>query len=276
MKQLRGWAQAAHPFPIVAVLSLTALVGLASTHDGLDEGRFALMLAAMLLSQLAIGWLNDYRDREHDRVYQPGKPIPAGRLDPRPLPFASALAAAGALASGVPLGPLPLLFLVIGTGAGLAYDFGLKDTRWSPLPFVAAMAVLPAFVWTSLDIFRVEFLWLYLIASPLALAAQVANALPDIETDAAAGRRSIAVVLGIRKANSLVALCLAATQLLTVLSLLWLDYGGWAVPLVIVPVPGLIRASASRNRFSRGDLVWNFRLVAVTSVIFAAGWLAAV
>ncbi len=275
--RLIGWLQAAHPFPLAAVLGLTALVGVASAGGDLDSARFALLLTAMLLSQLTIGWTNDYRDREHDRLYQPWKPVPSGRVAAPLLAWASLLAALASLGVGASLGMLPLLFLILGTGAGLAYDFGVKDTRLSWLPFVVALAVLPAFVWVSLDAFRDDFLWLYPIAAPLTVGAHVANLLPDIDGDATAGRSSIAVRLGRDGALRLLAVCLAVPLLLLALSLPWLDY---EAPLLLVVLAGYgvlaAAGSLAYRRPGREAAVWAFRLVILAAVLFAAGWLAAV
>src|SRR5688572_25858333 len=54
-----AWLQAAHPYPIAMVLSLTALVGLASADGEPPDDRLMLAVLSMLLSQLAIGWTND-------------------------------------------------------------------------------------------------------------------------------------------------------------------------------------------------------------------------
>ena len=272
---LRGWVQASHPFPIAAVLSLTVLVGLLS--GDVDAGRLGLALVAMLGSQLAIGWMNDYLDREHDRAQQPSKPVPSGLVAARLLPSASIAALAVALAAGLALGPLPLLFLVIGTAAGLAHDFGVKDTRLSALPFAVGIGVLPPFVWSALDVYRPELLVLYVVGTPLAVAAHLANVLPDIETDTALGRRSIAVALGRGRTLALLAGCLASPPLLVVATLPFVDYD---VPLLAATVAGYLAlvctAMLAYRSPARGSAVLAFRLIVVASVGFAAGWLAAV
>ena len=259
------------------MLCLTALVGFASAEGEPDAGRLGLTLAAMLASQLAIGWTNDYRDREHDRVFQPSKPVPAGLVEARLLPWASVAAVTAALGLGAALGLLPLTFLIVGTGAGLAYDFGLKDARLSWLPLVVGLAVLPPFVWASLDVFREEFLWLYPVASPLAVAVHLANALPDLEGDARAGRGGVVVRLGRAGALRLLGACLAAPVALLGLSLLRLEYEA-AVLLPAAAGYGLLLAAAgfAYRRPGREAAVWAFRLVVAASVIFAGGWLAAV
>ncbi len=80
---LRGWIGACHPYPLAMVMTLTALIGLASSDGSPDLYRFVRVLLGMFYSQLAIGWSNDYLDRDSDAVYQPSKPIPSGLVDPR-------------------------------------------------------------------------------------------------------------------------------------------------------------------------------------------------
>ena len=75
LSRLRGWIQAAHPFPLTAVLLVTALIGVASSDGTPDRGSLVLALLAMLCSQLCIGWTNDYLDRRTDAAFQPGKPV---------------------------------------------------------------------------------------------------------------------------------------------------------------------------------------------------------
>jgi 4-hydroxybenzoate polyprenyltransferase len=259
------------------VLSLTALVGLLSGDGGVDAGRLGLALLAMLGSQLAIGWMNDYRDRDYDGAQQPSKPVPSRLVDARCLPPASIGALAVSLAAGVALGPTPLLFLVIGTAAGLAHDFGVKDSRLSALPFALGIGVLPPFVWWSLDVYRPELLGLYVVGTPLAIAAHLANVLPDIETDAALGRRSIAVALGRGRTLASLVVCLASSPLLAMATLPFIDYDARMLAATVAGYTVLVSAAMLAYRSpARTSSVLAFRLIVVASVGFAAGWLAAV
>ena len=283
MAAFRGWLSAAHPFPLTLVLALTALIGVASADGKPDAGWLALALVGMALSQLAIGWSNDYLDRETDAIHQPWKPLPAGLVEARRVPLAVGVVLAGSLAAGAPLGLTPLLLLIAGTVCGLAYNLGLKDTRLSALPFVVALALLPAFVWTALDVYRHDFLLLYAIGSPLALAAHIANALPDIETDAAAGRRGLAVVLGRRWSLALIEACMLAPLVVFSTTLPGREYDVklpgtqsflivWVVMAYVVF--GLFIAYRYASDSSREADVWGFRLVGLASVLLAVGWLA--
>jgi len=231
----------------------------------------------MSLSQLAIGWTNDYVDRQTDAMYQPAKPIPAGIVDASSLPTLIVGAVFASFALGTMLGMAPLAFLAIGTGAGLAYDLALKDTRYSPLAFVVAFAVLPLYVWASLDVFRNELLALYLVGSPLAVAVHLANVLPDIEGDTAAGRRNLGVILGRERSLQAIGDSLAAPPLLVAVTLPWLDYSRSLLAGVLIGY-GILTAVAalSYTKPGREASVWGFRFVVLASVLFASGWLASV
>lgn len=275
--RLLGLAQACHPFPLAVVVALTALLGFVSADGGPDGSRLGLAVLAMFCSQLAIGWLNDYRDRDTDREFQPWKPVPSGLVPAEWLPWSSLAALAVSFLAGIALGPAPLALLAVGTAAGLTYDLGLKDTRLSPLPFLLAFGVLPPFVWTALDAFRDDFLWLYAVASPLALAGHIANVLPDLDADTAAGRRSIAVVLGRSRSLWLLAASLAAPPALVAATSLFAGYDAvWLGATLLVYAALIAGAAAGYGRIAgRGGDVFAFRCVVVAAVLFAVGWLAA-
>jgi 4-hydroxybenzoate polyprenyltransferase len=263
-------------------MALTALVALTSAGWKPDEERLPLLLAAMLGSQLAIGWSNDYIDRESDARYQAWKPVPSGLVDAQFLRFATVVALLVSVACGAALGVAPLLLLVAGTGCGLGYNLGLKDSRLSGVPFVVALAILAPFVWVSLDVYRDEFLWLYALASPLALAAHIANTLPDLATDAASGRRGLAAALGRGRSLALLAACMVAPLAVFVATLPMIEYDAvvagiesYVIVWVVMSHLVLCLLVAHRYRTAQGreDEVWGFRLVTLAGVLFATGWL---
>jgi 4-hydroxybenzoate polyprenyltransferase len=273
---LKGWIAAAHPVPVALVIVLTGLVAVASADGKPDATKLTLVLLAMLLSQLAIGWSNDYLDRETDALHQPWKPIPSGVVRATAMPPAIVAALVASLSCGFLLGAVPLGLLVAGTACGLVYNLWLKDTAFSGLPFVIALGLLPAFVWVSLDISRDEFLLLYIIGTPLALAAHVANGIPDIEADEAAGRRGLAASLGRSKALLLVFGCLSASMIAALAGPdhVWQAAEFWLALLAAVCLSVAARIAYARD--SRSGDVWGFRLVALAGIVLSTGWLAAV
>jgi 4-hydroxybenzoate polyprenyltransferase len=278
MSRLQGWVQAAHPFPLTAVLVVTALIGVASSESDVDFGRLAFALVAMLCSQLCIGWTNDYRDRKTDAAFQPSKPVPSGLVPPAQLRLAAILAGIATLVVGVNLPAAAFGLLIVGTAAGLAYNFGLKDTPLSWLPYAVAFAALPPYVWSALDVFRDEYLWLYLVAAPLAPGVHLANVLPDLEADAAAGRHSMAVLWGRRASVVVIAICFLAPLVLVAATSLWLTYDRGLLASVCGVYGALVGLALVAYAWSleRAGAVWAFRCLVGAAVVFTAGWLAAV
>jgi 4-hydroxybenzoate polyprenyltransferase len=272
-RRLLGLVMASHPFPLLAVVSLTALIGVVTAGSDLSHRDFALVIVAMLSSQLAIGWSNDYLDRETDAVHQPGKPIPSGLVDASWLPGLIAAACLVSLAAGLMLGGVPLLLLVIGTASGLAYNLGIKDTRFSWLPYVIGLGVLPPFVWAALDSFRDEFLALYAVATPLAIAVHLANTLPDVEADVAAGRTGIAARLDRRASFGLLGAALVASPVLLGFSVLVVHFDHPAMIAGGLVAYGLLITTAGAcYAKSRPDLA--FKSITIAGVVFAVAFLA--
>ena len=275
VRRLTAWLEAAHPYPVVMVLALTQLLGFASADGSPEASRLAIATTAMLLSQLAIGWTNDYVDREGDALYQPWKPVASGALAASALRPAAFVAAIASLALAGVLGLLSLTFCAIGTAAGLSYDLRLKDTPFSWLPYMVGFAVLPPFVWSAIDAFEGGFLWLYPIAAPLVLAVHLGQVLPDIDDDRRALRGGFAVSLGSATAFRLLLVCLVLPPALMLLSLTWLDYdlailgAAFAVYVVLLALALGLYGRPGSERAA-------YRPLALAAVLFSAGWLAAV
>jgi heme o synthase len=279
MRSVIGLIQASHPFPLVAVVALTALIGVASAGDDLDAERLACVLVAMLLAQLVIGWTNDYADREADARHQPSKPIAAGRADARLLPPLAVAAALGALAAAATLGVVAAVCVAIGMGCGLAYNFKLKETPWSWVPFVVAFCVLPPFVWNGLGVWDDAFIALYPIALPLTVAAHFANALPDIETDRAAGRQSFVVAMGRSGTLRVLSRVLVLPVGLIAISTRFVSYEAVVLVATVVLYAKLLALAwlvYATGASKRSNDVWGFRLVVAASLVFVTSWLLAV
>jgi len=259
------------------VVGLTLLVGLASANGSPDEGRLTLATVSMLLSQLSIGWSNDYLDRNRDALHQPEKPLPSGLVAPGLLLVLTPVAFAASASAAATLGVDVLALLIAGTACGFAYNLFLKDTPLSWTAYVAAFALLPPFVWTALNEYRGEFLWLYALGAPLAVAAHVANTLPDIEADAAAGGGGLVVRLGRFRALVLLFACLVAPAAIVALSLIWVEYTAPTLALSLLAYGALVIAAALAYRsepFAAGA-ARAFRIIGPAAILLVTGWLAA-
>ncbi|UQX04361.1 UbiA family prenyltransferase [Streptomyces sp. RerS4] len=169
-------------------------------RDGLTAG-------AVAAGQLSVGWCNDRVDLRRD--------LAAGRRD-KPLvtgavrPAAVTAAALTALLLCVPLslacGTAAGVAHLVGVAAAWAYDLRLKSTACSWLPYALAFGLLPAFVTLGLPGAPWPPLWLTVAAALLGAGAHLANVLPDIADDLAAGVRGLPQRLGARRSAPLAGL----------------------------------------------------------------------
>lgn len=186
-----------HPLPSLATTAAAVAFGLVF-RIGLTDARLAWIAVIMLLAQFSISALNDWADRERDALARRSRPIPLGRF-----PAGGALALAiGCAALALILsvvagfGGAALLLLAIGLACGWLYDLGLKPTPLSFLPFAVAFPLLP--VWVGVIAGRPAQLLaaLFVAGAPLATAIHLADAVPDRDTDQAAGIQTLAVAFG--------------------------------------------------------------------------------
>jgi 4-hydroxybenzoate polyprenyltransferase len=203
--------RAAHPEPAAAVTVVAGLLALAAGHD---LGSAALVTATVAASQLAVGWTNDAVDAGRDTaVRRTGKPIVAGRISRRTVAVAAAAAAVVTPLLALRFGAAATAVAMLGLVSALAYNWPLKFTGLSPLPYAVSFAALPAFVVLALP--ATPPLWLLAAGGLLGAGAHFANVLPDLTDDAATGVRGLPHRLG-GAGSALVAagLLLAATAVL--------------------------------------------------------------
>ncbi|MFI5225865.1 MAG: UbiA prenyltransferase family protein [Candidatus Limnocylindrales bacterium] len=183
-----------HPFPSI----LDAIVtGFLAALAGGGVAVVGMLAISMLFLQFSIGAVNDLADAAADGMAKPWKPIPTGVVPARTaLVIASACATAGLVLAAV-VSPATLVIAALGLGLGFAYDLRLKGTAIGWLPFAVGIPLLPLFAWIgATGTVPPAIVVLSLIAAPAGAALAIANALPDLERDAASGVRTPATTLG--------------------------------------------------------------------------------
>lgn len=189
-----GLLQACHLPPTVAVTAIATALAIA-THRG---AGIAAVTFAVGAGQLAVGWSNDYIDRDADtRAGRLDKPIVAGRVNADtvrrgaivalvacvPLSFLSGWRAAGVHLAAV--------------GAALAYNLWLKKSLASPLPYALAFGALPVFVTLGLPGHPLPPLWAVAASGTFGCGAHFVNTLDDIEDDRLQNVRGLPQRLGV-------------------------------------------------------------------------------
>jgi heme o synthase len=167
----------------------------------------------VVATQLAVGWVNDWLDADRDRrAGRRDKPVAVGEITPRTVGLSGLLAALAIPLLGLPFGPAAtVLICLIGVFA-LLYDWPLKSTALSVLPYLVAFGLLPAFVVVALPGHPAPPAWLVAAGALLGGGAHFANVLPDLRADAATGVRGLPQRLGPRRGVIVMALSLAAAS----------------------------------------------------------------
>jgi 4-hydroxybenzoate polyprenyltransferase len=257
-----GLVRLVHPAPTIAVVGLSFALAtiLAAQAGGVEPRRIALLVTAVLGSQIATGALNDWADRQRDARVQPTKPIPAGLVTPS---SAVRLSAAGLLlqvAASVPLGPLPLAFGLAALASAVVYNLWLSRTPLSVVPYLVSFGLLPLWIAAGIGVDLGRVAVAPLLVGPFAAAAHLANTLRDFDADARLGSRNLAQALGRRIALPL-AWGLAMATGIGVGAVL-LVTGTLDLPVTILGTFGLIAVGQGRAGPHR---LWIGMLVAAVS-----------
>jgi 4-hydroxybenzoate polyprenyltransferase len=204
------------------------------------------------------------------------KPIPAGAISRRSAALLAVGAGLASLVCGALLGPATLALAVAGLACAWAYDLWLKGTVASVLPFALALPLVPLFGYGAAGRFPAVLWWAWPIGALAAVAVHLADSLPDVESDRAAGVHGLATRLGVRRAAVLVGAGYAAMLALAVGSGLAAGdrpvvLGGAALSLVLA---GAALAVGARGRPSDRRAAYRLLLAAVIAV--AVGWAAGV
>ena len=248
---------------------------------------FAHILFSAVLIQIGTNLSNDYGDyrRGADTTSRVGpmRVTQAGLIKPQHVKFGFILAYGIAVAFGVPLimkGGWPILVIgLLCILAGWAYTNGPYPLGYKGLGefFVFIFFGLVAVAGTSyllIDDWLPQSLLIGFAPGLHASAILVANNVRDIDTDRAAGKRTLAVILGRRFGRAEFAFCILLPFLIPVL-LFFNDYDHrvllpiLALPLTIRPL-GLVMSKTDPMSLIRA-LVATAVLQLVFGVLFTIG-----
>lgn len=271
-------ARIIHPFPTLLNVAATGALAVVAADGWPDGWVLARMLAAMFCTQAAIGAANDYFDRELDAATKPWKPVAAGRVAPSTALGVAAALVAVAMVVAATISGGSLLLMALGAACGLTYDARLKRSVLSGVPFMVAIPALPLWVWVSLGEWDAVLWWLLPLGALIGLALHLANTLPDLQADEAAGVRGLAHRLGVSGSAILAWASFGGAVGLAAIAGVAAGGDVWLLTGIIVVAMLALAASVGMYARWRSEfaLQVGFGVLGIGAAAVAAGWLAAV
>ena len=208
----RGYVflRAAHFGPTVIVTGASFLLSL-SQYSIIDSLRVAI---AIFAGQLVVGWSNDFIDAPLDiAAERTKKPIVSKEINPEQLKgsIVFALVAAVLLSLFSPLGLTGTLIHFLGILSATFYNFKLKPTILSPIPYIVSFGALPWAIYLPAG--NHPPLWLYLDFMLIAVAFHFFNVLKDFQWDIKQGIMGIPQRLG-RNVSLIISISLVCSAVL--------------------------------------------------------------
>jgi len=210
-KSFKALLVAAHFQPTIFVTAVSFLLA----RELWWEGPAYIIAVGVFFGQLVVGFTNDLNDFADDsRHHRVEKPLVAGSLTETKLRKAIWVSLAFAIVLNLfgPLGIKGGLIYLFGIGCGVTYNFYLKSTPLSPLPYFLAFAALPASVVVATD--RTPPLWLLGAGALLGVAAHFANVIKDLKEDVESGIRGLPQILGEKNSRAVTAFILILTTII--------------------------------------------------------------
>jgi heme o synthase len=185
MSRALALLKSSHPEPGGAVTVAMTLLAIGVGHRGWS---IVGVSAAVAATQLAVGWVNDWLDADRDRIARRrDKPVASGAVSRRTVGIAGLISALAIPVLGLPFGAKATICITLVGIFALLYDWPLKSTPLSVVPYLVAFGLLPAFVVVALPGHPTPPSWLVAAGALLGGGAHFANVLPDLADDAATG-----------------------------------------------------------------------------------------
>jgi 4-hydroxybenzoate polyprenyltransferase len=276
---LKGLWTLTHPGPSLVTALAYAIFALLAAHGRPDATILTITVIGMIALQFAISAFNDYCDRDADALSHKFKPVALGVLSPRTALVATALFTAIMVACYAPYGLIPLLIASAFLILGFAYDLGLKSTPLGAVMMGLAFPLLPLLAWDLFASVKPALFWTFPIGLAIGASIHIADALPDMSADQAAGARGLTQSLGHNALTVGWLLLTAASLLVVLLATTGTTPSRPIVLLIVVPFFFALLSVAvlqrrSQKRPERDRLRANFILTVIAALAVAVGWIA--
>jgi geranylgeranylglycerol-phosphate geranylgeranyltransferase len=240
---VRGLLELTRPVNVIAASVLT-FIG-AFVAGGVTTHPFAVA-AAVAATGFAVGAgnaINDYFDREIDRINQPGRAIPRGAVSPRGALVFSVALFIGAVALAVTLPVAALAIAGINLVALVAYTELFKGLPGLGNALVAYL-VGSTFLFGSAAVGEIgPAVVLFVLAAVATLTREIIKDVEDLEGDREEGLNTLPIAIGERRALVVAAILLVVAVLASPFPYL-LGYFEETYLLLVVPANALMLYAA--------------------------------
>ena len=225
-----------------------AFIGAFVARSPLDASDAAAAVAATAFATAAGNAVNDYFDRDVDRINRPSRPIPRGAVSPRGALAFSGVLFVGAVVAAATLPPLAIAIAVTNLAALIAYTRLFKG-----LPGVGNVVV--GYLTGSALLFGAaavgepeRALVLAALAGVATLTREVVKDVEDLAGDREEGLRTLPIVVGERPALWAGVAAMVVAVAASALPYLWGEFGA-AYLAVVAPADAVMLGAAA----------WSFR-----------------
>ena len=201
--KVMGLLKASHFGPTMLVVTITCILSL--TQFSIRESIFIAF--AILLGQFVVGWSNDLIDFPRDKAAgRIEKPLVAGTITEEALRISLGIALPSALIVSLmsPLGVSGTAIHFIGLLSATAYNFKLKSTLLSVVPYIVSFGALPWAIYVAAG--NTPPTWIVLGFILFASAFHFLNVIKDLEADIDQKVMGLPQVLGRKKSIAMAAL----------------------------------------------------------------------
>ncbi|MEM2025840.1 MAG: geranylgeranylglycerol-phosphate geranylgeranyltransferase [Desulfurococcaceae archaeon] len=203
-----------------------------------------LLFASAFLFTSASMAINDYFDREVDKLNQPGRPIPSGKVKPEEALLLSLALLSAGLAVSALLGPGPFAIAVAASALLVAYSACLKRlgllgnaavSFCVALTFMYGSAASSAPTSTVLTFSSMAFL--------ANMSREVVKGIADVEGDGLRGVKTLAVARGLRFAAGVALIFMVLAAAVSALPVVCGCANLIYIPLILVSDAGLMAST---------------------------------
>jgi geranylgeranylglycerol-phosphate geranylgeranyltransferase len=206
--------------------------------------------------------LNDYFDYEIDLVNAPERPLPSGMVSKRDVVILSVVVALMGFTASALISVTALLVAIVVWMVGVAYNARFKRSGL-PGNLMVSFSVGMTFIFGGIAVGRPDDVlvwWFGLLAGLFDLGEEIAADAMDTEGDRLIGSRSLAIVIGVRKALMVSAGVFSTVVVVSLLPffLRWLETA-YLVPILLmdtVLVVGTARLLSPTAAHPRTTIRW--------------------